>query len=238
MNILFTRVYQQKNKQIPSLTLQEKFSELRAIFRLIMFPFGIMLLVIYVIGSSGWLIPYEFPYFKTSEIVPITIPIYMVFSYLLSISLPTLLGLNNYNRATKILANTILPILESEFENREPLIRIWTFKNEIGLKSVNMAFFMEVLGIASKIAEKKETIHFGVLRNHIYLIEPLIKTIEENIRQKGQADINEIATETHSNPKILRLACIKLKKRKILKNVTITPKRIKTINQNQKSNNP
>lgn len=229
MNVLFAILFQEKIEQISVIPIvAEKFNKLKSIHRATLIPFGIIHVVIVFHIFLPWFISYEFPYFSQG-ISGYTIIFYSFFAYLLLISIPVFLEWIAYRRSRKILAEAILPILSREFVNMEPLIQIWDFKIELGLASADRRHFREVLGIASKMVEKKETIHFGFLRNYIYLIEPLTQIVKEKIRQDGQAEINEIAKEINVDPKKLMVVYRELKKKKILENVKVIRNKITPI---------
>jgi hypothetical protein len=229
MNILFSIISQEKIEQISVIpAFAERFNKIKSIHRATLIHFGIMHVAITLHTLLPWFISYEFPYFSQG-INGYTLIFYSLLAYFLLISIPAFLEWIAYRRARKILAKAIIPILKSEFVNMEPLIQIRDFQIKLGLASADRRHFREVLVSASKMVEKKGTIHFGFLRNYIYLIGPLTQIVKEKIRQNGQAEINEIAKEINVDPKKLMVVYRVLKKKKLLENVKVIRNKITAI---------
>jgi hypothetical protein len=163
-NILFSASFQEKARQVSSTPLiNGKFNALKSIHRTGTVP--VMMMNIALVASSPFYsTPFEFPYIPRL-LGGYAIWLYILFVYLVLVTIPIYLDWKTYRHCRQILTDTFLPIISREFVNGKPLIQIWDLKKELELQSADRRQFREVLLAAAKMAERREAVHFGVSGN-------------------------------------------------------------------------
>ncbi|MEM3586777.1 MAG: hypothetical protein QXO71_05570, partial [Candidatus Jordarchaeaceae archaeon] len=224
-NILFALFYKEKSEQIyRTAQINEQFKILKTIRKNNIFTSLTNVFVIFwfnVTYFHSFEFPYVFQIFKSTAL-----PSLVLGTYLLLLAIPSFIDWKTNKRCIQILANTILPILNMEFTNRNPLIRISDLQNELGLQSANRQHFRGVLIQATKMSKQNENIHFGLSGTYVYLKGPLTKLVEENVKKKGKISIIETAKEMSAPPERLKIILSKLKREKLLENIRLRGKEI------------
>nr|MDO8082174.1 hypothetical protein [Candidatus Freyarchaeota archaeon] len=125
------------------------------------------------------------------------------------------------NRALDRVAEQFIPILIRESKKQKPLIPLDSVKQLLELESIDKRWIRETLNRAATIADKKGALYFGVSGNYVYLKEPIASIVKEKLRERGEADINEIAKEIEADPKLLKNIYYRLRRERLLENVRI-----------------
>ncbi|MGQ9723260.1 MAG: hypothetical protein ACUVXA_18305, partial [Candidatus Jordarchaeum sp.] len=137
-----------------------------------------------------------------------------------------LLMLNIVNRAVDRLAEQCIIVLAKKWQKQKPIISFEKVMKIFGLESINKSQFKRVLLRAAEIAEQDGTIYFGIKDNYLYLEDILTQLAKDEIKKRGEADINEIASKLQVKPSLLRKIYQKLKREELLRNVKITKEKI------------
>ncbi|MHA1580292.1 MAG: hypothetical protein ACTSUQ_11785 [Candidatus Freyarchaeota archaeon] len=134
-----------------------------------------------------------------------------------------------YLAARDHLAEKCVPLLARELRMRKPVIPLAEVEKIFGVGKTERQQLVDVLSKASKAANERGAIYFRVFRKHLYLEEPIARTVKRKLKERGEVDIDEVAKELQTETKLLRSICHQLKRQELLGSVRIHRNKIKPL---------
>jgi hypothetical protein len=114
------------------------------------------------------------------------------------------------NRGLNTLAGQFIPILTEEYKKQKPLISLESVKQLLGLGPVSKMWIKEIIKKASVKADREGVLYFGVCGDYVYFKDVIVNILKEKLRERGEADINDVAKEIGTKPKLLKNIYLKL----------------------------
>ncbi|MFB0562919.1 MAG: hypothetical protein ACETWM_17105 [Candidatus Lokiarchaeia archaeon] len=147
----------------------------------------------------------------------------LIWIAMLGLFIPTWI---THKRIRDRLAEICIPLLAKEQRKQKLVIHIEEIKKSFGIEPVAKSRLWDLLWKAAIISEEKGVIYFGVTGDYIYFKDPLLRLVKEKLREQGEADIKEIASEINADPKMLKKIYQRLRRENLLGKVRISKNRI------------
>ncbi len=226
ITVIIAKLLHEKVSKVSGVTSLsvESFETLNSVFK-VLNPMLAPLLVFILAG----LLPVQFFQTEFPHYLQLYLPTFLLSDFnliwiaIMGLFIPTWI---THKRIREHLAEICVPLLAKEQRKQKPVIHIEEIKKSFGIEPVAKSRLWDVLWKAAIISEEKGVIYFGVTWDYIYFKEPLLRLVKEKLREQGEADIKEIASQINADPKMLKKIYQRLRRENLLGMVRISKNRI------------